>query len=184
MTVAKGPDAIRHREFREAVRLLTQTPWDGWPVAGPRTLGWCLRFIAESDTHPRGRHLRWRTATGLGAGDPGVAEHERAMRVIEHALCFDQLMVTQLAYMELVIRRAQLIELKHKSRVLCVRGSEVEEDEHLYMGTGETRGLLMIAPALEEFVAGELGRQAAAAKERRKMREERCLAKAPPPAKR
>lgn len=103
---------------------------------------------------------------------------------IEHALCFDQLMVTQLACMELVIRRAQLIELKHKSRVLSTRGSEVEEDEHIYVGAGESRGLLMIAPALEEFVAAELGREAAAAKERRKMREERGMAKAPPPGKR
>lgn len=34
MTVTKGPDQVRHREFREAVRLLTQTSWEG--VAGGR----------------------------------------------------------------------------------------------------------------------------------------------------
>ena len=39
--------------------------------------------------------------------------------------------------------------------------------------------MIMVAPALEEFVSGELQKEVATAKERRKMREERDLAKGP-----
>ena len=56
----------------------------------------------------------------------------------------------------------------------------VESDEQLYLGTGKTRGLLMVCPALEDYVAAELHRESSAAKERRKMREERQAARAPP----
>ena len=48
-----------------------------------------------------------------------------------------------------------------------------KEDEFVYMGTERTRGLLMVGPAVEEHVASVLAREAGAAKERRKIREER-----------
>ena len=67
-----------------------------------------------------------------------------------------------------------MIELRHKEKVCGNQlGGTVEEDSHLYLGTGPTRGMLMVCPALEEHVAQELGREAAAAKERRKLRQER-----------
>ena len=68
-----------------------------------------------------------------------------------------------------------MLELRHKERVVgSALGGTVDEDLHLYVGTGRTRVLLKIAPTLEEFVASELGREAAAAKERRKLREEKA----------
>lgn len=70
---------------------------------------------------------------GSGAGVTGMAEHQHAIRIIEHGLCYDELMLTPLASMELVIRRPQLVELKHENRVLSHRGSEVEEDENFYL---------------------------------------------------
>ena len=73
-----------------------------------------------------------------------------------------------------------MIELKHKDRLISSGNGGVEDDQHLYLGTGQTRGLIMLAPALEEWVAGELGKEASAAKERRKMREERALTKPGP----
>ena len=82
-----------------------------------------------------------------------------------------------MAAMEMLIRKAQLIELKHRARVLAAAVGQVEDDSHLYLGTGQTRGLLMIDPKLGDFVSGELSKEAATAKERRKMREERKLAK-------
>ena len=95
---------------------------------------------------------------------------------MEHALCYDQLQVCELASLELVLRKAQLVELKHRDRIVHFdRDLTVDDDEHLYLGTGKTRGLLMIAQALEDYVSGELQRETAASKERRKMREERDL---------
>ena len=68
------------------------------------------------------------------------------------------------------------MELKHRGRIVHFdRDLTVDDDEHLYLGAGKTRGFLMIAPALEDYVSGELQRETAASKERRKMREERDL---------
>ena len=145
---------------------------------------WCCKFILESDVHPRARHIRWRSVTGLSGGDVGVSEHEAMMRALEFALCYDQLQAAELATMEVLVRRAQMVELKYRDRVVKLSPTGgVEDDEHLYMGTGLTRGLLMICPDLEDWVAGELQREASAAKERRKMREERGLVRPPPNAK-
>ena len=58
-------------------------------------------------------------------------------------------------------------------------GGSFEEDSHTYLEAGPTRGLLMIAPELEEFASCLLARGTAAAKERRKLLEERTGA---PPA--
>ena len=33
------------RVWREVVELLTETNAEDWPVAGPRTLSWCTRFV-------------------------------------------------------------------------------------------------------------------------------------------
>ena len=74
---------------------------------------------------------------------------------------------------ESLLLRKEKIELRHKEKVCDGRlGGAVEEDSHLHLDTERTRGLLMVCPALEEHVASELGKEAAAAKERRKIREE------------
>ena len=181
LAIARLPDGRRHRSFKEAVALLHETDWDAWPIAGPRTTLWCARFIADNDGTPRARHVRWRQATGLTSADPGVADHELAMRIMETALTFDQLQIAEVASVEIVMRKAQVCELKYKDKIITMDSkSQIDDDEHLYMGTGKTRGLVMVAPALEDFVAAELQRETAAAKERRKMREERAGARPPP----
>ena len=75
--------------------------------------------------------------------------------------------------MEIVARAAQLIELRRRDHICGVYQGLPEEDSHLYMGTGRTRGLLMVALDLEAFVAQELSKETATMKERRKAREEK-----------
>ena len=73
-----------------------------------------------------------------------------------------------------------MLDIKLRDKVAgSLFGSSIEEDSHIYLGTGQTRGLLMISPELEEFAPGVLAQETAAAKERRKLREERSGA---PPA--
>ena len=184
LAIERLPDGRRHRAFRDAVTALTETSWENWPVHGPRTLLWCVRHILEHDQHPLAHRTRFKQNAGLQHHDSGVPVHESAMRTIEIALTYDQLQASELACLEIVVRQAQLVELKYRDKVLGNQtGREttmLEQDDHLYLGTGRTRGLLMIDPKLEEYVAGELQREAAAAKERRKMREERGLQRPPP----
>eukprot|EP00959_Pyramimonas_sp_CCMP1952_P060429 1262300-Pyramimonas_sp.AAC.1 len=40
-------------------------------------------------------------------------------------------------------------------------GDDLAEDEHIYLGTSETRGLMMISPALSSYVADELHKRRA-----------------------
>eukprot|EP00959_Pyramimonas_sp_CCMP1952_P175996 3677872-Pyramimonas_sp.AAC.1 len=94
--------------------------------------------------HPRARHAKWKAECRLQSGDAGVSDHELAMRMFEVAVVYDQLMAWELACFEYLARRAQMAEWRHR-RLVAGGGSEVDavEDEYLYMGAAETRGLLM-----------------------------------------
>eukprot|EP00973_Karenia_brevis_P014345 1953553-Karenia_brevis.AAC.1 len=37
LPVKFGNDGIRHRDFRDAQQIFTQSAWDDFPVKGPRT---------------------------------------------------------------------------------------------------------------------------------------------------
>ena len=96
------------------------------------------------------------------------------MRALEHAATFDQVNVSELACMELLLRRAQLSELRHKERILSLDpADDFGDDSYLYMGTGVTRGQLMIDPELENFVRKQMESEGGIMKERRKLQEER-----------
>ena len=47
-----------------------------------------------------------------------VSEHSGIMRIMALCLCYDQLEGAEIACMELLARRAQMVELKFKDRVL------------------------------------------------------------------
>lgn len=119
---------------------------------------------------------------GAGSKDIGTSEH------VEVALTFDQVQIAEVAALEIVARRAQLVELRlgewiPEQDTGTIAVGSVDSDEHLYLGTGRTRGLLMISPELEDHVSQELQRETSAAKERRKMREERLLSRPTAPEK-
>eukprot|EP00974_Lingulodinium_polyedra_P017693 1716541-Lingulodinium_polyedra.AAC.1 len=128
--------------------MLAETNWSHWPITGPRTVLWCCNFILEVDGTPRARHTRWLHECQLSQGDAGVADHEVGMRCLEFALCYDQVAVSELACMELMLRKVQVAELKHRERILGVQGGDGLED-YLYLGEGQTRGYVMVAPMLE-----------------------------------
>ena len=182
LSILRDPSGNRWRDFRATINDLVESEWDAWPVRGPRTLLWVCRFIAAHCFNPMGRHTQWLQLTGLKQDDPAASDHEQGLRMIELAACYDQSQAAELAAMEVAARRVQLAELKHRDKLAGAlsTGNSVDEDSFLYMGTGRTRGLIMVCPALEEFVAQELAKEAATAKERRKLREERAAAKGSP----
>ena len=101
------------------------------------------KFIQNQDTAPRSRRVRWKAEVGLNASDKAVMDHEFSPQV------FDQLNVSELACMELIFREMQMPEYRHRERIPCGSGNDdLQEDLHLYMVSGESRGMLMIAPAL------------------------------------
>ena len=179
LSIRESPSEGRHLQFRDAVGELSTTDWAKFPISGPRTTEWVCRFIRDQDIAPRSRHVKWRAEVRLDPSDQSVLEHEFCSRVLQLAVQYDQLNVSELACMELICRKLQMAEYRHRERVLgLANGDELLEDQHLYMGTGETRGMLMIAPALLSHVTEELHKEAAVLKERRKLREERASSRA------
>ena len=115
-----------------AVSELEQSPWAGWPVSGPRTLLWCCKFMSEHALHPLARHPRSVQLSGLLATDPAAQEHEWLCRAIELGLTFDQLQGAELSCLELLARRLQMLEMKHRDKVAgSFFGSSIEEDSHM-----------------------------------------------------
>ena len=90
-------------------------------------------------------------------------------------LTYDQLDISNLASAELIARGIQRIEEKHKFKL---QASDDSGEGALFMGAmGGARIVSVVSPKLTEWVGGELQKEALVAKERRKAREERNLAR-------
>ena len=166
----------RSRDFSEAVQLLEEVQFDDFPIKGPRTVAWCLRFMLSNGGTPRGWHTKWRSEGRLLATDGGVQTHDGACQLLEVMCCYDQLNVGNLACAELVCRQLQLTEERWRERFTSADSADSESNLHLYLG-GASRGNLCISPMLQEWIADELRKESAVSKERRKAREERALIK-------
>ena len=144
----------RYRGFREGVGALSESNWADWPVVGPLTVLWRLQFIMQHFTHPDQRHSRWISDCKLSYNDMGATEHQSIMRFVSFAMTYDQLDMPQLASMELLLRRAQMIELRYKEKVVP-RAQDAQDpfqDVCLYTRLSQTRGMLMVRPALEKYI--------------------------------
>ena len=75
------------------------------------------------------------------------------------------------------MRKVQLAELRRRERNLGAGVEDHTEGEYLYLGERPTRGQLMIAPRLEQYVAYKMGGEGNIMKERHGLREEQVLAR-------
>jgi hypothetical protein len=172
-----GPVA---RSFESAVLALSESPGTKWAVLGPRSVKWLCAAILEQGPGPRQRHYWWRSVLRLTASDSGVDDHCFLSDVIETAVCFDQLNVSELQCFEKIARRLQLWEEVYSVKLRKAEGGEEVDgwlDERaIFLGQGKSRGHALVCPLLEAWVAKELEKESAVLKERRKAREERQLA--------
>ena len=117
----------------------------------------------------------------------GVAAHEAGCRTLEHAGCFDQAELCNLASVETLVRRLQLIEYYYYEAARREEagrqqqqgkgkkiGATIEESA-VFSGQNRDYGECMVAPSLIDHVAKEVERDAAIMKQIRKAREERAL---------
>ena len=63
--------------------------FDDFPLTGPRTTSWCLRFLRRRRC-PADHHMKFRTITKLPVDAWGMAEHESLCQLIDFAGCYDQ----------------------------------------------------------------------------------------------
>ena len=172
----------RHIEYYYGVQLCRTNRAADWPVLGPLTVLWLALYMYRNGGSPTAFHKRWLAEVRLDYGAAGVAEHLGLCKMFEIALVYDQLDLGSLASFELGARRIQAIHDKWKHKLPSQSGlgstgaSGLDDDMHLLLGTSETRGNLGVCPALQSWLAEQSSKEASAAKERRKAREERALA--------
>ena len=160
--------------------------FDDWPIAGPLTVLWLLRYMWSNGGSPTAFHLRWLDFVRLDYSAHGPTEHQLLCKLLEIMIVYDGLSVGMLASGELIARKIQMIHEKwrHKMPLLAAGGNSakdnkasiVDDDSFLLLGTSETRGNVGVSPDLTKWLGEELAKEALAAKERRKAREERALA--------
>ncbi|CAE7199591.1 unnamed protein product, partial [Symbiodinium natans] len=176
LAVRYNAEGQRRREFREAVEKSTESAWTDWPVRGPRTAKWVGQYIANNGGSTFAMHNAWRSNSRLQPSDSGVLEHESICKALELALEYDQLNLGELACVELLCRRLQMLQYRRRERVLGSAASGTLDDEsHYFLGTDPTRGNLCVCPALNSWLGEELHKEHLANKEQRKAREERAL---------
>ena len=115
---------------------------------------------------PLGHHREWTRASKVEANKPQIHEHFLLMLVLEMLGCVDQLNLGALLGVEILMRRAQLIESAFE---LAGKGGAPDffhADD--MMGLFDKSSGVVIAPTLEKATAERLKARAEIAKEIRK----------------
>lgn len=158
----------RFLHFKEAFPLLRQSELKDWSFAGPRAVREFLGSINESGVDLGGYHLQWVKNSGVNQHTSVVHEHRNLLEVIRLALTRDQLDISNLLSMELVVRRVVQLEVAvaRNSSSPDYSGLEVLLDNPLSEGgAANTR-------SLDEWVTSRLKEKAQIAKQNRLYREE------------
>ena len=181
-TLAVRLDSRGRREavYTDVVKQLDSANISDWRISGPRTSVWLCKALSETGMTPTQRHYWWRNTIGLTMSDNGVDEHLFLSELLEWALCYDFLGFGNLLIGEHISRRYQLWEEVY-SHTLMERESgasaaEWVDERRIFLGTHKSRGVALVCPDLQSYVAYEMASSAAILKERRKGREERRLA--------
>ena len=169
----------RGREWRDVVDACEEEPFGDFPVAGPRSTSWCLDFLRRRHT-PTDHHLMFKTTAKLQTEQWGVQEHEQLMKYLELAGTYDQLDLSNCAFAEAILRRAQTIEWAYHDRLREADSASSKdkmspEEFAAFSGFSKAGDLLMVAPQLLEHVKTQVEKDAAIMKNIRKAREEREL---------
>ena len=122
----------------------------------------------------------FKTTAKLQTEQWGVQEHEQLMKYLELAGTYDQLDLSNCAFAEAILRRAQTIEWAYHDRLREADSASSKdkmspEEFAAFSGFSKAGDLLMVAPQLLEHVKTQVEKDAAIMKNIRKAREEREL---------
>ena len=165
----------RFRDFRDSVDMCAEHEFSGWPVPGPKTAEWCLKFMVNRAGTPLGWHALWRSNGRLQESEHLVQQHLSFCEVLEASATYDQVNIPALAGLELVCRQIQICEDKLSHRFDDTTADAATQDYFLMSGS-TSKQQLCVCPALMTYITGESAKRNAVLKERRKAREERVLA--------
>ena len=164
MSVKYTANGERFRNFRESVGEMTNTEMPDFPYE-PRTCLSYLQAVQSVSENCYAQHLAWLQQSKIPEGSRAAYEDETLAHILDVAISFDCLCVTNLAAFELLVRRRQLIAEAHAYNP----SSPSYEGSEYWMGNRFKHGGAIVVPALTEHVAKKLQADFQIMKERRKL---------------
>lgn len=175
LEVRYGMNGERLRNFRESINEVQVCEFEDFPFE-PRTALDYAKAIASIAESATAQHHLWIGASRIPEGDRSVYEDEVLARVLDLAVTYDSLNIGNLACMELVCRRRQLISDAHSSSP----GAPSYTGAEHYLGQTYKHGGGIVVPALTDFVSKKMQAQSQILKERRKLAEAKITKKGNP----
>ena len=138
LSVSRNAGGVRIRLHRDYADACLPAEFDDWPLVGPRTVAWVLGFcLAQCSGGLVARTQMFMSLCKLSFADGGMMEYNLIARCFDMALQWDQLSIGNLACMELLARRFQLIEEKYRHRMPSAEPRNVidpDADSGLFLG--------------------------------------------------
>ena len=128
-----------------------------------------------SGGNPLTHHTRWKNLVKMEYSNDNVSEHAMLCKMLLWALTYDQLNCANLACMELLVRRIQMIEHKLRTHMADASIDGLGQEDKLYLGSEIAKGTICFSPKLREYMALKIGEDAKMMKGQRLAREERAL---------
>lgn len=166
-----GADKKRLLLFKDAFPLFKESTFSDWVFTGPRAVKEFLGSIYESGTDLGGYHLQWVKNSNVNPHSSVCHEHRNLMESLRLAVTRDQLDVTCLMSMELLVRRVILLEVAVSRNANSPDFSGLE----VLMENPLSEGGAAVTRQLDEWVTSRLKEQAKIAKNARLFREEASM---------
>ena len=168
MSITFNANGERMRSFRESVGDFVQVEFEDFPLQ-PRTCLEYLRAVTSVSEGCYSQHLAWIQQAKIPDNNRAIHEDEVLARILDTCVTYDCLNPVNLACMELVVRRRQLIAQAHALNP----SSPSYEGADLFLGNQHRAGGGIVVHALKEHVSKGLQAESQILKERRKLAEAR-----------
>jgi hypothetical protein len=165
----------RWRTIAEAAAEVRETEFEDWPLENARSSRVLLRDLRRSGKTYLSSHERWASKSGIKATDRAIHEHHCLSKLLELAVSYDQLDVTNLACLEVAAKRRMMLETAYKGRP---DNPNFAGSSH-FMGYGEEGDGTHVDPAANRYRSDKLKEETNMLREARLTREESALAKRP-----
>lgn len=156
----------RRRLFSESVGEMSSVEMEDFPYA-PRTCSEYLQAISAVAESAFSQHLAWVQQSKIPEGSRAIYEDQVLAQILDTAISFDCLQVSNLASFELLVRRRQLLAEAHSYDPT----SPNFQGADYWLGSRYKHGNAIVINSLTEHVAKRLQADSQILKEKRKLEE-------------
>ena len=166
MSVRYLANGDRRRLFKESVGEMTSVEMEDFPYS-PRTCLEYLQAISVVAESAFAQHLAWVQQSKIPEGSRAIYEDQVLAQILDTAISFDCLQVSNLACFELLVRRRQLLAEAHSYDPT----SPNFQGADYWLGSRYKPGNAIVINSLTEHVAKRFQADSQILKEKRKLDE-------------